>query len=88
MQCDRFCPVRACASLGITPLPVHHDLICSKLFDQIVSQPNHKLKSLLPPSNNASYNLRKHRLVALPSLKTNRANDAFIISMVRKSFSM
>ena len=78
----------ACASLGITPLPVHHDLICSKIFDEIVSEPNHKLKSLLPPLNNPSYNLRKYRPFAMPSLKTNRANNTFIISMARKSFSM
>ena len=50
----------ACSFLGITPIAEHHSLLCSKLFDEVVSNPNHKLNSLLPPSNNIKYKLRNH----------------------------
>ena len=34
---------------GVTPILDHHYGLCSKLFDNIVIDPNHKLKALLPP---------------------------------------
>ena len=34
-------------------------VLCSRLFENIVSDPNHKLKALLPPDyDNSRYNLR------------------------------
>ena len=31
----------------------HHSILCNKLFDAIVDDPNHKLHVLLPHKNNA-----------------------------------
>ena len=61
--------------LGITPIAEHHSLICSKLFDEVVSNPNHKLNSLLPLSNNVKYKLRNHRPFVLP--RAHRKKGAF-----------
>jgi len=33
---------------GVIPILEHHFVPCSKLFDNIVSDPNHELKVLLP----------------------------------------
>ena len=35
--------------VGLTPILEHYYVLCSRLFDNIVSDPNHKLKALLPP---------------------------------------
>ena len=71
----------ACSFLGITPIAEHHSLLCSRLFDEAVSNPHHKLNSLLPPSNNVKYKLRNHRPFALPRVKTNRMNNSFAYAM-------
>ena len=34
--------------LGVIPILEHHYVLCSKLFDNTVSGPNHKVKALLP----------------------------------------
>ena len=44
---------------GVTPILEHHYVLCCRLFDNIVSDPNHKLKALLPPDyDNSRYDLR------------------------------
>ena len=35
--------------VGLTPILEHYYVLCSRLFDNIVRDPNHKLKALLPP---------------------------------------
>ena len=37
--------------VGLTPILEHYYILCSRLFDNIVSDPNHKLKALLPPDH-------------------------------------
>ena len=39
---------KACKVLRITPIIEHHSQPCTKLFDAIVANPNHKLDGLLP----------------------------------------
>ena len=54
--------------VGLTPILEHYYVLCSRLFDNIVSDPNHKLKALLPPDyGNSRYNLRRQRLFNMPS---------------------
>ena len=36
--------------LGILPLGDHHDQLYSTLFNSILSDPNHKIRNLLPPT--------------------------------------
>ena len=45
-------------------------------IDNIVSDPNHKLKALLPPDyDNSRYNLRRQSLFNMPKLCTNRTSN-------------
>ena len=68
--------------VGLTPILEHYYVLCSRLFDNIVSDPNHKLKALLPPDyDNSRYNLRRQRLFNMPKLCTNRTSNTFIYTM-------
>ena len=59
--------------VGLTPILEHYYVLCSRLFDNILSDPNHKLKALLPPDyDNSHYNLRRQRLFNMPKLCMNR----------------
>ena len=75
---------KACEVLRITPITEHHSQLCSKLFDAIVTDPNHKLQGLLPQKHNASYNFRNNRPFVLPRVYTNRSNNRFILEMSRQ----
>ena len=61
-----------------------HSILCNKLFDAIVVDPNHKLHALLPRKKNASYNFRNNRPFVLPRVLTNRSNNSFILAMSRQ----
>ena len=76
----------ACGLLGIMPMTEHHGLLCTRLFDQIYSDPGHRLNGLLPPRNEPKYNLRNHRPFALPGLKTNRTKNTFIFYMAQQCY--
>ena len=70
----------------LTPILEHYYVLCSRLFDNIVSDPNHKLKALLPPDyDNSRYNLRRQRHFNLPKLCTNRTSNTFIYAMSKQS---
>ena len=61
-------------------------VLCSRLFDNIVSDPNHKLKALLPPDyDNWRYNLRRQRHFNMPKLCTNRTINTFIYAMSKQT---
>ena len=52
-----------------------------KLTDNIISDPNHKLKKLLPPVNdNLRYNLRRHRPFKIPTLFIKRTSEIYAMS--------
>ena len=66
----------------LTPILEHYYVLCSRLFDNIVSDPKHELKALLPPDHdNSRYNLRRQRLFNMPKLCTNRTSNTFIYAM-------
>ena len=56
---------------------------CEKLFDSIVSNPDHKLHHFLPPKNYCHYNLRRQRHFANPVMRTKRFYSTFLPSMCR-----
>ena len=63
----------------VTPILEHHYVLCSRLFDNILSDPNHKLKTLLPPEyDNSCYHLRRQRHFNVPKLCTNGRSNTFI----------
>ena len=57
---------------------------CEKLFDSIVSKPDHKLNHFLPPKNYCHYNLRRQRHFANPVMRTKRFSSTFLPSMYRR----
>ena len=72
--------------VGLTPILEHYYVLCSRLFDNILSDPNHKLKALLPLDyDNSRYNLRRQRLFNMPKLCTNRTSNTFIYAMSKRS---
>jgi len=72
--------------VGVTSILEHHYVLCSKLFDNIISDPNHKLKALLPPDfDNSRYNLRQQRLFNMPKLCANITSYTFIYAMSKQS---
>ena len=64
----------------------HYNVLCSRLFENIVSDPNHKLKALLPPDyDNSRHNLRRQRHFNMPKLCMNRTSNGFIYAMSKQS---
>ena len=75
--------------VGLTPILEHYYVLCRRLFDNIVSDPNHKLKALHPPDyDNSRYNLRRQRHFNMPKLCTNRTRNTFIYSISKQSVSI
>ena len=67
--------------LELTSLPKvaeHHHNICTRTFKCVMSDPNHKLRKLLPPVHKSNYNLRHARTFTLPCCEKNRFKDIFL----------
>ena len=62
----------------------HHDLLCSRLFDNMMRDANHKLAELLPPLYSSHHDLRKERKFNVPCTFTNRARNSFVFAMAAK----
>ena len=62
---------------SLTTVAEHHHNICTRTFKCIMSDPNHKLRKLLPPVHKSNYNLRHARTFTLPRCKTNRFKNSF-----------
>ena len=72
--------------VGLTPILEHYYVLCRRLFDNIVSDPNHKLKALFPPDyDNSRYNLRRQHLFNMPKLCANGTRNTFIYAMSKQS---
>ena len=54
--------------MGLTPILERYYVLSSRLFDNIVSDPNEKLEALIPPYHvNSRYNLRRERRLTFQS---------------------
>ena len=62
----------------------HHDLLCSRLFNSMMRDVNHKLAELLPPLYSSHHDLRNERKFNVPCTKTNRARNSFVFAMAAK----
>ena len=66
--------------MEMAPLSVHHSNICATLFNEILSDSDHRLRALLPPSHQAcKYLLRRTRKFVIPKINTKRTRNSFII---------
>ena len=69
---------QALALMSLPTIAEHHHNICTRTFESIMSDPNHKLRKLLPPPYKSNYNLRHARTFTLPRCKTNRFKNSFL----------
>lgn len=70
--------------VGVILILEHHYVLCRKLLNNIVSDPNHKLKALLSPVyDNSRYNLRRQCHFNMPNPCTNRTSNTFIYAMLK-----
>ena len=56
------------------------EYLTNKLFEEICSDPNHKLHYLVPKLNETDIGLRNRRMFNFPVCKTNRLKNSFIFS--------
>ncbi len=77
----------ALISCGLESLSVHHENTCTSLFQTVVAEENHKLRSLLPPTHTSFYDLRNDRKFEIPRCNTNRFQTSFFVASCRKSFT-
>ena len=83
IMCPSLSYDEALTHMEIAPLSVHHSNICATLFNEILSDSDHRLRALLPPSHQAcKYSLRRTRKFDIPKINTKRARNSFIISQV------
>jgi hypothetical protein len=69
---------------NLIPLSDRRYKACSKLFNQLINDPHHKLSSLLPERYSANYDLRKSRQFRLPKIKTDRFLKTFIPAFIKE----
>ena len=69
---------------NLIPLSDRPYKACSKLFNQLINDPHHKLSSLLPERYSANYDLRKSREFHLPKIKTDRFLKTFIPACIKE----
>ena len=72
---------QALALMGLPTVSEHHHNICTRTFETIMSDPNHKLRKLLPPLYKSNYNLTHARTFTLPRFKANRFKSSFFYGL-------
>ena len=79
-----FMPYKvALAAAGLPSMYEHRETITAKLFNDVISNPDHKLHNLLPTRNHSKSSLRNNRAYHLPGAKTNRLKNTVIYSNCR-----
>ena len=79
-----FMPYKVALATAVLPsMYERRETITAKLFKDVISNPDHKLHSLLPTRNQSKYSLRNNRTYHLPEAKTNRLKNTFIYSNCR-----
>ena len=65
--------------LNIPTLYDRRETLAEKLFSDIVTNDQNKLRTLLPPENSSDLPLRNMRKFQVPNFKTNRFKNSFIV---------
>ena len=66
--------------MSLPTVAEHHHNICTRTFESIMSDPNHKLRKLLRPLYKSNYNLMHACTSTMPSCKTNRFKNSFFMA--------
>ena len=61
-----------------------HDLLCSRLFNSMMRDVNHKLAESLPPLYSSHHDLRNERKFNVPCTFTNQARNSYVFAMAAK----
>ena len=78
-----FMPYKVALATACLPsMYERRETITAKFFN-VISNPDHKLHSLLPTRNQSKYSLRNNRAYHLPGAKTNRLKNTSIYSNCR-----
>ena len=76
-----FCSYREALTLsGLTSLKSRRESLTTRLFKEILEDPNHNLHGLLPPMNETITSLRQKRAFSIPRCKTKRYQSSFVIA--------
>ena len=76
-----FCIYREALTLsGLTSLKSRRESLTTRLFKEILEDPNHNLHGLLPPMNETIRSLRQKRTFSIPRCKTKRYQSSFVIA--------
>ena len=59
----------------------HHEHLCDKHFQSVMSDPNHKINNLLPARHNSNYNLRNQRNFNIPRIRIIRIIGTLLSSL-------
>ena len=80
IMCPSLSYDEALTHMEIAPFSVHHSNICATFFNEILSDSDHRLRALLPPSHQAcKYSLPRTSKFDVPKINTKRARNSFII---------
>ena len=66
---------------GLCTFFERREALTLKLFDKITTDPQHRLRKLLPARNNCDYSLRNSRKFVHPLCKTVRSKKSFVGSL-------
>ena len=78
IMCPSLSYNEALTHMEKVPLSVHHSNICTTLFNEILSDSDHRLRAFLPPSHQAcKYSLRRTSKFDIPKVNTKRARIFF-----------
>ena len=59
-------------------LSVHHEHVCTKLFQTVAAEESHVLQTFLPPTRTSLYDLRNERKFDIPKCNTKRFTLVFL----------
>ena len=71
----------ALGQYGLCTLFERREALTLKLFDEITTNPQHRLHKLLPARNNCDYSLRNSSKFVRPLCKTVRCKKSFVMSL-------
>ena len=76
-----FCGYREALTLsGLTSLKSRRESLTTRLFKEILEDPNHNLHGLLPPMNESIRSLRQKRMFSIPRCETKRYQSSYVIA--------
>ena len=74
----------ALITCGLELLSVHHEYICTKLFQTVAAEESHVLLTFLAPTHTYLHDLRNVRKFDIPKCNTKRFQSSFFVASCQK----